>query len=114
MVDALACHPVSAHSVTLCDYIASLGWDSCPHARCRHSFSLSSHPSPFHWTTVRSPSRRPSSGTANVDKSLGDVTHIPARWDTKALEQWHSILELDALLFNVSVVANVPWDRVDT
>jgi hypothetical protein len=66
---------------------ASLRWDHCPNARCDHSFSLSSHSSPFHWTT--SPSRGLSLATADADKNLDDVVYIPAPWDAEVLEQFH-------------------------
>jgi len=38
---------------------------------------------------MTSPSRGPSFVTADADKKLGDVARIPARWDAKALEQFH-------------------------
>jgi hypothetical protein len=67
--------------------IASLRWNRCPHAHCRHSFSLSSHPSLSRRTT--SPYRGPSLAAADADKNLDDVMCIPAPWDAEALEQFH-------------------------
>ena len=51
------------------------------------SFSLYLAPILVLWTT--SPSRGPSLATADADKNLGDVAHIPAPWDAEALEQFH-------------------------
>jgi hypothetical protein len=77
--------------VPLCDYRLTPHYGGTAvhtqHARCRHSFSLSSHPTSFHWAT--SPSRGPSSATADANMNLGDVAQIPARWDAEALEQFH-------------------------
>jgi hypothetical protein len=44
---------------------------------------LSSHPSPFHWTT--SQSRGSSLVTAVANKNLDDVMCIPALWDVEAV-----------------------------
>jgi hypothetical protein len=67
-----------------------------PHARCRHSFSLSSHLSPFHWMT--SPSRGASLATVDANENLDDVMCITAHGTLKHLS--NSILEphhIDAL-----------------
>jgi hypothetical protein len=55
----------------------------------------------FHWAT--SPSRGPSSATADTNKNFGDVTRIPARWpaDWTLKHLSNSILKphhIDALL----------------
>jgi hypothetical protein len=67
---------------------ASLWWDHCPHARCRHSFSL--HLTPFLFTG-RCPSRGPSLATADANKNLDDVMGILCHGMLKHLS--NSILE---------------------
>jgi hypothetical protein len=81
-------HPASARYAPFGDYgLVTVGPLS----------PLSSHPSPFHWTT--SPSRGPSLATVDADKNLDDVVRIPARWDAIALEQFHpGAHHIDALL----------------
>jgi hypothetical protein len=78
-------HPASARNVPLGDYgLVTVGPLST------RPFSLSSHPSSFHWTT--SPSRGPSLATADADKNLGDIARIFEPWDAEALEQFFILL----------------------
>jgi hypothetical protein len=101
---------------------------------------LSSHPSPFHWTT--SQSRGSSLVTAVANKNLDDVMCIPALWDVEAvcnritltpssfscsttpllLAFAFSFSLLIVIVFPLSstypvyphsVAAKAPWDRVD-
>jgi hypothetical protein len=54
--------PASARYIPLGDYsLVTVGpLSTRPLSACRHSFSLSSHATPFHWFKLTTPSRGPS------------------------------------------------------
>ncbi|KAF8502634.1 hypothetical protein F5888DRAFT_1867499 [Russula emetica] len=73
------------------------------------SFSLYLAPILVLWTT--SPSRGPSLATADADKNLGDVAHIPAPWDAEALEHAKHALGSRRYTHSWGDISGLHWRR---